>query len=240
MPMTTSQLKQFALAVHNFAYGTEWDDEDIVSAMDFDVIIEKMKTDEKELVKSKNELYEELEKTVQEKEELLDDIEKHPDYEETITSTIEVAVQEKEELTKYVDDLQEQLNEESQERLDNKRCWMSVQKQYHELKHELKEEIEELQEALEVDEDGFADSVWFHMKMDKHIKYHLTDAGGDYNYIDETGKHVFGLGPVGTLDGAVEYVGDLKEENKTLKEANLSSRLSEQALLKQIKELKKN
>jgi len=43
------KLKQFALAVHNFAYGTEWDDEDIVSAMDFDTIIEKMKTDEKEL-----------------------------------------------------------------------------------------------------------------------------------------------------------------------------------------------
>ena len=55
MPMTTSQLKQFALAVHNFAYGTEWDDEDIVSSMDFDVIIEKMKTDEKELVKLKKE-----------------------------------------------------------------------------------------------------------------------------------------------------------------------------------------
>tara|TARA_R110000765_G_scaffold114032_4_gene206603 strand:+ start:713 stop:1111 length:399 start_codon:yes stop_codon:yes gene_type:complete len=41
------ELNQFALAVHNFAYGTEWDDEDIVSAMDFDGIIEKMKNDEK-------------------------------------------------------------------------------------------------------------------------------------------------------------------------------------------------
>lgn len=54
--MTTQQfqdeikgLKQFALKVHNFAYGTKWDDEDIVSAMDFDCIIEKMQKDEKEL-----------------------------------------------------------------------------------------------------------------------------------------------------------------------------------------------
>ena len=41
-------LKQFALDVHNFAYGTEWDDKDIVSAMDFDLIVEKMKKDEKD------------------------------------------------------------------------------------------------------------------------------------------------------------------------------------------------
>jgi len=40
------KLKQFALNVHNFAYGTKWDDEDIVSAMDFEGIIEKMKKDE--------------------------------------------------------------------------------------------------------------------------------------------------------------------------------------------------
>ena len=42
-------IKQFALAVHNFAFGTNWDDEDIVSAMGFDMIVEKMKKDEKEL-----------------------------------------------------------------------------------------------------------------------------------------------------------------------------------------------
>ena len=45
------ELKKFALDVHNFAYGTEWDDKDIVSAMDFDGIVEKMKEDEKELQK---------------------------------------------------------------------------------------------------------------------------------------------------------------------------------------------
>jgi len=43
------ELKQFALDVHNFAYGTEWDDRDIVSAMDFDLIVEKMKKDEESL-----------------------------------------------------------------------------------------------------------------------------------------------------------------------------------------------
>lgn len=33
-------------------------------------------------------------------------------------------------------ELEEQLNEESKEKLKNKECWMSVQKQYHELKDE--------------------------------------------------------------------------------------------------------
>ena len=49
-------IKQFALAVHNFAYGTNWDDEDIVSAMDFETIVEKMKKDEKELKEVKEAL----------------------------------------------------------------------------------------------------------------------------------------------------------------------------------------
>ena len=49
MPLSIKTLQQFALKVHNFAYGTEWDDEDIVSAMAFDEIIEKMMKDEKKL-----------------------------------------------------------------------------------------------------------------------------------------------------------------------------------------------
>jgi DNA repair exonuclease SbcCD ATPase subunit len=68
MPLTIETLKQFALDVHNFAYGTKWDDEDIVSAMDFDGIIEEMKKDEKELeegiAKLKNE-NKELKKHIQ-------------------------------------------------------------------------------------------------------------------------------------------------------------------------------
>ena len=47
---TIGDLTKFALDVHNFAYNTEYNDEDIVSAMDFDGIIEKMKTDEKKLI----------------------------------------------------------------------------------------------------------------------------------------------------------------------------------------------
>jgi hypothetical protein len=55
--------------------------------------------------------------------------------------------------------LQEELNEESQERLKNKECWMSVQKQYHELKEESKvdkefqEEIMQKNKKLEWDYD---------------------------------------------------------------------------------------
>jgi chromosome segregation ATPase len=39
-------------------------------------------------------------------------------------------------LQKQYDELREQLNEESQQRLKNKECWMAVQKQYHEIKEE--------------------------------------------------------------------------------------------------------
>ena len=38
--------------------------------------------------------------------------------------------------SEYIKELEEQLNEESKEKLKNKECWMSVQKQYHELKEE--------------------------------------------------------------------------------------------------------
>ena len=50
------ELKDFSLKVHNFAHGTDWDDKDIVSAMDFDSIIEKIQKDEKELKKENEEL----------------------------------------------------------------------------------------------------------------------------------------------------------------------------------------
>ncbi len=43
------ELKQFAMKVHNFVYNTNYDDEDIVSAFDFDGILEEMKKDEDEL-----------------------------------------------------------------------------------------------------------------------------------------------------------------------------------------------
>jgi hypothetical protein len=45
-PTKLDELKQFAVDVHNFAFGTQWDDLDIVSAMDFDCILLKMKKDE--------------------------------------------------------------------------------------------------------------------------------------------------------------------------------------------------
>jgi hypothetical protein len=64
------ELKQFALAVHNFAYGTEWDDEDIVSAMGFDGIIEKMKNDEKREMDENKKLKEEIEELKEENETL--------------------------------------------------------------------------------------------------------------------------------------------------------------------------
>ena len=40
------KLNQFAMEVHNFAYGTEFDDVDIVSSFGFTTILDKMKHDE--------------------------------------------------------------------------------------------------------------------------------------------------------------------------------------------------
>jgi hypothetical protein len=106
------------------------------------------------------------------------------------------------------------------------------------------EENKKLKEALygsavEEDEDGFAVSDWFHEHLDKHIKFHLTDPGGEYNYIDtETGEHVFGLGPGGTLDGAFEYVGELQDENKKLKKRLTSNTKLIMKLKKENKQFK--
>ncbi len=48
------KLKQFAMKVHNFAFCTKYDDEDIVSSFDLDAILEEMKKDEDKL-KNENE-----------------------------------------------------------------------------------------------------------------------------------------------------------------------------------------
>lgn len=55
-----ADLKKFALNVHNFVYRTDWDDESIVSAMDFDGIVEEMKKDEKELEEENKKLAEQV------------------------------------------------------------------------------------------------------------------------------------------------------------------------------------
>jgi len=65
------------------------------------------------------------------------------------------------------------------------------------------------------------DDTCFLNKMDEHIKFHMTDSGGEYNYIDnETGEHIFLLGSKGTLDDCVDFVEELKKENKKLKGEN--------------------
>ena len=95
----------------------------------------------------------------------------------------------------------------------------------------IKEENEELKRVadhaekvledspVEEDDEGFAISDWFHEKMAKHIKFHMTDPGGEYNYIDpETKKHIFCLGSKGTLDDCRDFVENLEKEIEELKE----------------------
>jgi len=43
----SDKMKQFAMGVHNFAYGTEYNDVDIVSSFEFTSILDKMRADEK-------------------------------------------------------------------------------------------------------------------------------------------------------------------------------------------------
>ena len=57
------KMKQFAMLVHNFAYGTEYNDVDIVSSFKFTSILDKMKHDENswiEEVRSLNDLRKEF------------------------------------------------------------------------------------------------------------------------------------------------------------------------------------
>jgi len=58
---TCHQLKVFAMKVHNQVYGTNYDDEDIATSFDYDVIIGKMIDDEDEKDKEIEKLKEELE-----------------------------------------------------------------------------------------------------------------------------------------------------------------------------------
>ena len=51
-------------------------------------------------------------------------------------------------------ELKEQLNEESQQRLTNKECWMKVQKQYHELREKYSTFRGNVVDALQCDGDG--------------------------------------------------------------------------------------
>jgi len=54
------KLNQFALDVHNFTYGTEYNDADIVSAFEFTSILDKMKHDEKSWIDEVDDLRKEV------------------------------------------------------------------------------------------------------------------------------------------------------------------------------------
>ena len=93
---------------------------------------------------------------------------------------------------------------------------MAMVNLYHSKNEELKRVADHAEKVLEdspveEDDEGFAISDWFHEKMAKHIKFHMTDPGGEYNYIDpETKKHIFHLGSKGTLDDCRDFVCVLK------------------------------
>lgn len=64
--------------------------------------------------------------------------------------------------------------------------------------------------SVEVDDDGFAVSDWFNEKLDKHIKYHLTEYGGEFVYREGVSKELkYGLG--GKDDDNLSKVRDYVE-----------------------------
>jgi len=118
------------------------------------------------------------------------------------------------ELKFEIADLERQV-EELEENVDDYECVeelleVSSCETVEELVKDVRDNWKELKELQE--EDGWR------KKMDEHIKFHLTEIGGEYNYIDtQTGEHIFLLGKGGTLDEAVEYVEELKAEIDRLK-----------------------
>ncbi len=162
-------IKQFALAVHNFAYGTNWDDEDIVSAMDFEMIVEKMKKDEKDLkwklietqgaVAFQQECVdgdkEALKKEVKELKEVKEGLAQkfYDHYGGQGADTLNFARQTGPNLGNMIDyvlkenkELKEQVEEAHQEGFDEGQLEGSVDREYLEEKDQ---EIEELKEQLE-------------------------------------------------------------------------------------------
>jgi hypothetical protein len=71
--------------------------------------------------------------------------------------------------------------------------------------------------VAEVDDGGFAVSEWFNEKLDKHIKYHLTEYGGDFVYREGVSKELkYGLGGKDddNLSKVRDYVETLRQTEK--------------------------
>jgi uncharacterized coiled-coil DUF342 family protein len=105
------------------------------------------------------------EQTLAENKELKKELETYKEYPqqggwekalENIEGIKDIVIKENKKFKEECDELiekltakQEELNEESQQKLKNKEGWMSVQKQYHKLKEEVKEYEEEISELKE-------------------------------------------------------------------------------------------
>jgi hypothetical protein len=112
---------------HLFGKGDEGND------FDWESEIGGLVKDNKELKEEIENLHDQLEDT--DDDELIDILGcQHCDRVEAVAQWRDDIT----DLREEIKGLQEQLNEESQQRLKNKECWMSVQKQYHELKEENK------------------------------------------------------------------------------------------------------
>jgi DNA repair exonuclease SbcCD ATPase subunit len=194
MPLTyrtEENLKQFALDVHNFAYGTKWDDEDIVSTMDFDDIIEKMKKNENELIKKAEEQPREDQWPIayREKNEQIEKLKKHIQT---------VAKVQGGQMERDADNLAEaalQIKE--------------LKKENAELKENLKDQelLEKVFDELKIDLDGLKELKKENAELQKEIDY--------------TDNHIYTLMDtleVGNLESFDDAIKLLKKENAELKE----------------------
>ena len=200
------KFKDFSLKVHNFAYGTDWDDKDIVSAIDFDCIIEKMQKDEKEL--------KENEKGIMDYEH--NGIMGCNSYERFTHAIAELNYDEK-----WIKELQEEnkkLTNEIDKKDESIAFWEGKSEDKKDIIKKLKKEIEELkkerQESMTILQEANSDIIG-------DIKKGLTKEKlkkENKELKEENKKLEEGMNIMGSLQQGIDIDNKkLKEENKKLK-----------------------
>ena len=91
-----------------------------------------------------------------------------------LDSVVEELNKDEDKMYKQIQELQEQLNEESQQRLKNKECWMTVKDKYWELNKE-NEELKDKVDTLEQQTEGFRVEYPKLKKENEELKKQIKD-----------------------------------------------------------------
>ena len=91
-----------------------------------------------------------------------------------LDSVVEELNKDEDKMYKQIQELQEQLNEESQQRLKNKECWMTVKDKYWEQNKE-NEELKDKVDTLEQQTEGFRVEYPKLKKENEELKKQIKD-----------------------------------------------------------------